>query len=89
MAGKQLRGAESARIAPESLISPDLHITHPVSFVYDDSLAVENGSLENPITYRIGDPKAGLTVSIAPVPAVWDGTSLAGKTFCISFTFCV
>jgi len=80
MAGKQLRGVESASIAPESLISPDLHITHPVSFIYDPSLAAKNGSLENPTTYRIGDTKAALTVSTAPVPSVWDGISLMGKT---------
>lgn len=61
-------------------IGPDLHTTHPISFDYTAALAASDGGLENPTTYKIGDPKTGLTVSTAPVPAAWDGTSLTGKT---------
>ena len=61
-------------------IGPDLHNTHPVSFVYDAALAAADGGLENPTTYKIGDPKSSLTVSTAPVPSSWSGTPLTGKT---------
>ena len=61
-------------------ISNDLHVTHPISFDYTDALATTDGGLEKPSTYTIGDPKTGLTVTTAPVPAAWDGTSLTGKT---------
>jgi len=70
--GQRLSTAQSVIIAPESRISPDLHTVHPVSFVYDVSLATDNGALENPTTYRIGDLKSGLSVSVAPVPATWE-----------------
>lgn len=61
-------------------ISNDLHVTHPISFDYTDALATTDGGLEKPSTYKIGDPKSDLTVTTAPVPAAWDGTSLTGKT---------
>lgn len=62
-------------------IGPDLHTTHPISFVYDAALATSDGALENPLTYRIGDAKPRLTVSTAPVPATgFTGTDITGKT---------
>ena len=70
----------SDKIDPGAQIGPDLHTTHPISFTYDAALATADGSLEDPTTYKIGDPKPALTHSIAPVPASWSGTSLTGKT---------
>lgn len=67
-------------IDPTFVISPDLHVTHPISFVYDASLAAADGGLENPLTYHIGDAKSTLTINNAPVPASWSGTSLTGKS---------
>lgn len=67
-------------IEPEAQIGPDLHTTHPVSFTYDSALAALDGGLEDPAVYTIGSPKTNLTVSVAPVPASWSGTSLSGKT---------
>lgn len=67
-------------IDPSAEISPDLHVTHPISFVYDATLAADDGELEDPTTYKIGDPKTALTVSTAPVPPTWAGTSITGKT---------
>jgi hypothetical protein len=67
-------------IDPSAKIGPDLHTTHPISFVYNATLAAKDPGLENPTTYTIGSPKSGLTVSTAPVPSAWDGTSLTGKT---------
>src|SRR3954465_13905612 len=61
-------------------IGTDLHVTHPISFTYDAALAVADGELENPLTYKIGDPKTLLTINTAPVPPAWDGTSLTGKS---------
>lgn len=61
-------------------IGPDLHTTHPISFTYDSALAAADGGLEDPAVYKIGDPKTALTVSVAPVPPSWSGTSLTGKT---------
>jgi hypothetical protein len=61
-------------------IGPDLHSTHPISFLYDTALATQDGGLENPATYKIGDPKTALTISTPPVPTTWAGTSLTGKT---------
>ena len=61
-------------------IGPDLHVVHPISFVYDPALATKDGQLENPVTYHIGDPKTLLTINTAPVPPTWDGTSLTGKS---------
>jgi hypothetical protein len=61
-------------------VGPNLHATHPVSFTYDATLATQDGQLENPTTYRIGDPKSMLTVNTAPVPPTWQGVSLTGKT---------
>jgi len=72
--------ATAVYIDPAAQIGPDLHTTHPISFTYDAALADADGGLENPISYRIGDPKAFLTVNVAPVPATWSGTSLTGKT---------
>ncbi|HMJ91919.1 MAG TPA: hypothetical protein VK530_18990 [Candidatus Acidoferrum sp.] len=70
-----------------SVIGPDLHTTHPVSFVYDSALAAADGGLEDPNTYTIGSPKSQLTYSTAPVPATWSGTSLAGKTISQAMLF--
>ena len=67
-------------IDPSAQIGPDLHTTHPISFVYDAALAAADGTLENPLTYKIGDSKTGLTVNNAPVPPTWDGISLTGKS---------
>jgi len=67
-------------IDPNFQIGPDLHTTHPISFTYDAALAAADGQLENPLTYKIGDAKTGLTVSDPPVPPSWSGTSLTGKT---------
>jgi len=68
-------------IAPGSAgyIGTDLHVTHPVSFVYDTALATADGQLNDPVSYKIGDPvpTAGVT---PPVPSSWAGTSLTGKT---------
>ena len=61
-------------------IGPDLHTTHPISFIYDANLATVDGALENPTTYKIGDPKTLLTVNTPPVPATWAGTSLTSKS---------
>jgi hypothetical protein len=70
-----------ASINTNAIIGPDLHNTHPISFTYDANLASVDGQLENPTTYKIGDPKTLLTQNLAPVPAAgWDGTSLTGKT---------
>jgi hypothetical protein len=67
-------------IDPSFQIGPDLHVVHPLSFVYDSTLAATDGQLEDPTTYHIGDTKTLLTINNAPVPAAWDGTSLTGKT---------
>jgi len=61
-------------------IGPNLHTTHPISFVYNGGLAALDGGLEDPGSYKIGDPKNALTVKTAPVPTSWTGTSLTGKT---------
>jgi hypothetical protein len=60
----------------------DLHTSHPISFVYDSALASLDGSIEDPTTYHIGDPKPRLFVDIAPVPTSWPAGSvpIAGKT---------
>jgi hypothetical protein len=67
-------------IDPSYKVGPDLHTTHPISFLYDAALAALDGGLENPITYHIGDPKTLLTLNAAPVPPTWDGTSLTGQS---------
>lgn len=68
-------------IDPGAQIGSDLHTTHPISFDYTPTLATADGSLENPDTYKIGDPKSVITVNNAPVPVTgWSGTSLSGKT---------
>jgi len=67
-------------IDPSAAIGTDLHTTHPISFTYDASLAAADGGLENPDTYRIGDPKANLSIKTPPVPVSWSGISLTGKT---------
>jgi hypothetical protein len=61
-------------------IGPNLHVEHLVSFVYDVALASQDGGLENPLVYRIGDAEAALTMSTPPVPTAWDGVNLTGKT---------
>jgi hypothetical protein len=75
-----LLGTTAEYIDAGAQIDQDLHVTHPVSFTYDAALAATDGGLENPLTYKIGDPKTALTYSTAPVPATWSGTSLTGKT---------
>jgi len=74
-----LSGTPAEYIDPLAQIGPNLHTTHPVSFTYDGALATSDGSLNNPDTYKIGDPvpTAGTT---PPVPATWSGTSLTGKS---------
>ncbi len=76
--GKQI-GSPPEYIDPLAQIGPDLHTTHPVSFLY--MVNTNNAGLNNPDTYKIGDPvpTAGTT---PPVPASgWGaGTSLTGKT---------
>ncbi len=78
--GGQLQGEEPEYIDFGDMVSADLHTVHPISFTYDASLAAADSGLENPTLYRIGDAKGDITVNIAPVPAVWSGTSLTGKT---------
>lgn len=79
--GTQTNGNPTALfVAEEADIGTDLHTTHPISFVYDAALAAADGGLENPTTYKIGDAKTNLTITTAPVPASWSGTSLSGKT---------
>lgn len=74
-------GATLEFIDPGAQIGPDLHTTHPISFDYTPTLATADGGLENPDTYKIGDPKSVITVNNAPVPLTgWTGTSLSGKT---------
>jgi hypothetical protein len=67
-------------IDPSFQIGPDLHVVHPLSITYDAALATADGGLENPVTYHIGDTKSTITVTNAPVPPTWDGSSLTGKT---------
>lgn len=74
-------------INPEAQIGPDLHVVHPISFTYNGGLAAADGQLEDPGAYTIGSPKTNLTVSVAPVPASWDGTSLSGKTIAEAMLF--
>jgi hypothetical protein len=74
-------------IDPDAIISADLHTTHPISFDYNGGLAAADGALEDPDAYHIGDPKAGLTLSVAPVPATWSGTPLTGKTISQALLF--
>jgi hypothetical protein len=66
-------------IDPVAKIGPDLHTTHPISFTYDSALAALDSQIEDPSVYTIGSPK-NLTISTAPVPASWSGTSLSGQT---------
>jgi hypothetical protein len=70
----------AAMIDEGAVIGTDLHVTHPISFTYDSALAAADGGLEDPAVYKIGDPKTGITVNVAPVPPSWSGTSLTGKT---------
>jgi Zn-finger protein len=74
-----LLGTEAEMIDSGAVID-HLNVTHPVAFTYDAALATADGELENPDTYKIGDAKTGLTVTTAPVPTSWAGTSLTGKT---------
>lgn len=70
-------GSPPEYIDPAAMIGPDLHTTHPVSFLYTAN--TNNPTLNNPDTYKIGDPvpTAGST---PPVPATWSGTSLVGQS---------
>jgi hypothetical protein len=77
---QRLEGAEAVYISTANQVGPDLHTTHPVSFTYDASLAAANGKLEDPTTYRIGDPKNRLSVNTPPVPVDWTGSSLLSQT---------
>jgi hypothetical protein len=82
---QSLSGAISGSAGPIYIdsgaqIGPDLHNTHPISFVYDSALAANDGGLEDPSVYTIGSPKSALTVQTPPVPPSWSGTSLTGKT---------
>ncbi len=72
----------SGTIDPADKIGPDLHVVHPISFLYDTVLANADGGLEDPSVYTIGSAKdaAKLTYTTAPVPSSWSGTSLTGKT---------
>lgn len=73
-------GQSAVMIDAAAQIGPDLHTTHPISFTYDAALAAADGGLENPMVYAIGNSKSNLTVTTAPVPTSWSGTSLSGKT---------
>lgn len=61
-------------------IGPDLHTTHPIGFVYSSALAANDGGLQDPMTYKIGDPIPNQPGVAPPVPPTWSGTSLTGKT---------
>jgi hypothetical protein len=61
-------------------VGPDLHANHPISFAYNSALAVADPGVQDPMVYTIGSPKTNLTVSVAPVPASWSGSSLTGQT---------
>lgn len=66
----------------------DISHNHPISFVYDSTLANKDGTLVNPNTYQIGQvpPYTGSSntnnaaAMVPPVPASWSGVSLSGKT---------
>jgi hypothetical protein len=74
-------GTPAQFIDPGAQVGPDLHTTHPISFDYTPTMAIADGGLENPDTYKIGDPKSVITVNNPPVPASgWSGTSLSGKS---------
>jgi hypothetical protein len=73
-------GTSLVYIDPGAQIGPDLHTTHPISFVYDSALAAADGYLQDPSTYKIGDPIPNQPGVSPPVPATWSGTSLTGKT---------
>jgi hypothetical protein len=75
-----IQGGFGEYISRGDMVGPDLHTVHPVSITYDTALAAADGGLEDPLLYKIGDPKVGLTVTTAPVPANWSGRSLSGKT---------
>lgn len=75
-----IQGGFGEYVSRGSTVGPDLHAIHPVSIVYDSALAAADGGLEDPLVYKIGDPKTSLTVPTAPIPATWSGTSLSGKT---------
>jgi hypothetical protein len=75
-----IAGGTAEYIDESAQIGPNLHTTHPISFTYDTALAQADTGLEDPSVYKIGDPKTGLTISTAPVPPSWSGTSLTGKT---------
>lgn len=79
-AGTNANSGAAVPITGEAALGTDLHTTHPISFIYDANLATTDGGLENPTTYHIGDPKSTLSVSTAPVPTNWPGSSLTGKT---------
>lgn len=76
-------------IDPDAAIGTDLHTTHPISFTYNSALAALDGGLEDPSVYKIGDAKssAKLTITTAPVPSTWSGTSLTGKTIAKAMLF--
>ncbi len=76
-------GATSQYIESGGQIGPDLHTTHPISFVYDKALADKDGFLldPTPVTgYKIGDTIPQLPGVVAPVPTSWSGSSMTGRT---------
>jgi len=77
-----LTGGAAEYIEGPFQIGPDLHTTHPISFVFDKALADKDGGLLDPTPgtgYKIGDTIPQLPGTVAPVPATWSGTSLTGK----------
>ncbi len=77
---RTISGSDPVYMNGSSRIGPDLHTSHPISFAYDIGLVLADGALEDPIFYRIGDPKTRLSISTPPIPNAWSGVSLAGKT---------
>lgn len=75
-----LTGPTPVYIDTGAQIGPDLHTTHPISFIYDSALASADGFLQDPVTYKIGDPIPNQPGVSPPVPPTWQGTSLTGKT---------
>lgn len=73
-------GPTPVYIESAAQIGPDLHTTHPISFIYDSALAAADRFLQDPLTYKIGDPIPNQPGVAPPVPATWSGTSLTGKT---------
>lgn len=73
----KLIGSPAEYIDSGAQVGPDLHTTHPVSFLW--TADTNNPTLNNPDTYKIGDP-VPTSGNTPPVPATWSGTSLVGQT---------